>query len=500
MTPGAFFDLARAFPEPMLLLDRRGRVLESTPACRSARLVDGNPKERLLHELVEESEEDVERYLRDCRATAQPTPGALTFRGPQGQTVRCRTRGTTLRPPRGEFATRILLRLTPRGSGASDNFAAVTDQVQKLNKELRAKHEAMVALASREKRLRHLIDTTQDAVVFIDRDHNIVLFNPAAEKIFEYTVEEVIGRPVTVLMSEPHASKHEGYIHRYEETGEGHAIGRIRELTARRKSGEEFPIELSVAPGFEGEDIRYAAFVRDISERNRLRSQLLDNERLAAIGTTSAKFAHEVANPLNGMYMHAQLLNRRFEKADDPVDPRVVRSVQVIRDEIQRLIRLLKEFRDMSARQTFRFENTSLREILRECGELREAEHEASNIKLVDELGDDPAAVRADRDKLKQAVLNLYKNAAEAMPGGGILRVRLSNHAEAVRVEIADNGCGIPKGVDVFKPFTTTKQDGTGLGLPVVQQMLAAHGGSIRYESTPQVGTSFFVELPRAES
>ena len=95
--------------------------------------------------------------------------------------------------------------------------------------------------------VRSLIETTQDAVISIDRQARIVLFNAAAERIFGYQPEEVVGQKVNMLMPEPYASEHDGYIERYERTGEPHAIGRIRTVSARRKNGETFPIELSVA-------------------------------------------------------------------------------------------------------------------------------------------------------------------------------------------------------------------------------------------------------------
>ena len=154
-------------------------------------------------------------------------------------------------------------------------------------------------------------------MISIDRKGRVVLFNPAAECIFGYARGEVIGQKVNMLMAEPYATEHDEYIARYESTGEAHAIGRIRTVTAQRKNGEPFPIELSVTEIAVDQEVHYAAFIRDISEKTRLQGQLLESERLAAIGSTAAKIGHELANPLNGMSLTFQLLEQRLSKIAD---------------------------------------------------------------------------------------------------------------------------------------------------------------------------------------
>ncbi|MGH7808895.1 MAG: PAS domain-containing protein, partial [Candidatus Binatia bacterium] len=154
---------------------------------------------------------------------------------------------------------------------------------------------------------RTLLETTQDAVVAIDRHARITMFNTAAERIFGYTKAEVQGKKVNLLMAEPYASEHDGYLARYETTGEPHAIGRIRTVSARRKDGTIFPIELSVTQIASESEVNYAAFIRDITEKVKLQQQAFDSERLVTIGTMAAKFGHELGNPLNGMSLTIQL-------------------------------------------------------------------------------------------------------------------------------------------------------------------------------------------------
>ena len=343
-----------------------------------------------------------------------------------------------------------------------------------------------------------LVQATQDAVVTIDSEHRIKLFNAAAEAMFGYSADEVQGKDVSILMPDPYRSDHAGYVHRYEKTGEAHAIGRIRTVTARRRDGEEFPIELSVTRVAEG-DARYGAFIRDISEKVRLQRELVQREKLAAIGTTAAKFAHEVSNPLNGMFTQIQLMKRRLERSED-ADPRMLRGVEHIYGDLERLNNLLDEFRSLSRRQDYRFEPVSVGELCDDVAALREGLHGPQGITLSIDVPKDVPAVRADEAKLKQVLHNLCKNAEEAMPNGGGLSVSARSDGAQVVLSVSDTGEGIAEGIDVFTPFATTKQAGTGLGLPIVREIVAAHGGTVTFTSSPGEGTRFDIVLPIAET
>lgn len=343
-----------------------------------------------------------------------------------------------------------------------------------------------------------LIHTTQDAVVSIDRRGRIVLFNPAAERIFGYTYAEVRGQSVTLLMPEPYASEHDHYVERYERTREPRAIGRIRSVTAKRRSGELFPIELSVTELPVDEEAHYAAFIRDISEKDRLQQQLLERERLAAIGTTAAKFAHEIGNPLNGLSMSVQLLARRLTSPGNRVEEKVIEQVHGLRGEIHRLSSLLHEFRSLARRQDLTCRMLHLRTIVQEVLTAEQAYYESRGVVVVLLIPESLSPLLADGDKLKQVFFNLCKNAVEAMPMGGRLTIQCRDAGAQVIIDIRDTGVGIPAGVNILEPFITTKPEGTGLGLPIVRQIIAAHGGALTYQSEPGQGTTFTISLPKA--
>ena len=345
--------------------------------------------------------------------------------------------------------------------------------------------------------LRSLIATTQDAVISIDRRGCVVLFNSGAERIFGYTAEEIVGCKVSELMPEPYASEHDEYIARYERTGEAHAIGRIRTVTAKRKNSELFPTELSVTEIEVDQDVHYAAFIRDISEKTKLQEQLVERERLATIGTTAAKIGHELANPLNGIALTIQLLEQRLSKQLNSPDSQVTATVQRLKNEISRLNQLAGQFRTISRREKYDFQPTELAGLIDDVVKIQTPHFAQLNIQIEHCIPTDLPTVTVDRDKIKQALLNLVKNAAESMPGGGTIDIEINTSEEGVSIDVTDTGTGIPLDIDAFEPFVTTKKQGTGIGLVVVRQIVIAHGGKISYRSRPGEGTTFRIELPR---
>jgi signal transduction histidine kinase len=238
---------------------------------------------------------------------------------------------------------------------------------------------------------------------------------------------------------------------------------------------------------------------QDITEKAQLQAQLVEKERLAAMSITAAKLVHEIGNPLNGMYLTAQLLEGRMARIEG-LDSAFKSGMERLMREILRLNQLLREFKTFYASEKYVFKPTSLVAVVAEVLDMAGPSYVNCGIRVEQAIAADLPLVMGDAAKLNQAVLNLCKNAVEAMPRGGILSIRASHSEDNVALEIADTGVGIPTDVNIFRPFTTTKTSGTGLGLMIVRQIVSMHRGVITYTSEPNRGTVFRLTIPLSQS
>ncbi|MEO6029917.1 MAG: PAS domain S-box protein [Candidatus Binatia bacterium] len=350
-----------------------------------------------------------------------------------------------------------------------------------------------------------ILDTARDAIICIDRAGNVSLFNRAAEEIFGYTADDVIGKNVRMLMPEPYRAEHDGYLSSYHTTGVSRAIGRIRELQAQRKGGEIFPIELSVSEARAGDQLLYSAIIRDTSERRAMEIDLADarrvaeqRERLADIGAITARIVHDLGNPLAGLSMQAQLIHRRVSRDPERPSRDLAAPAERIVAEVRRLDGLIKDFLDFARQQRLDLCTIELPSILQRLWDLWQPVAAARDITLELAIAPDVPPLTADEDKLRRVLDNLVKNAVEAIDRGpGRVEVRARGiAANRIRIDVSDSGPGIPESVEMFRLFETTKRDGSGLGLSIAKQIVLAHGGLIGFERHQPHGTTFYVELP----
>lgn len=365
---------------------------------------------------------------------------------------------------------------------------------------------ALRTLELNEARWQSVLDTARDAIISIDRRGRVTLFNQAAEATFGYQAEEVLGHNVSMLMPAPYAGQHDQYLHNYHTTGRPQAIGRVREVEARRKSGEVFPIELSVSEARVGRHLLYTAIIRDVSERVQAQVRLSElqqlaqqRERLADIGAVTAKIVHDLGNPLAGLSMQAQLILRRVRRGEIGPSAAVEEPTQRILSTINRLDELVKEFMAFSREQRLDLGDVVLPALLEEIVGLWRPVAAARQIEVVLER-EGGEVIRADESQLKRVFDNLVKNALEAIDcGPGRVEIAVSSpSAPFVRISVADTGPGFPENMEGFRLFETTKANGTGLGLAVAKQIVMAHGGGIRFARLSPHGTQFQIDLPRS--
>ena len=229
--------------------------------------------------------------------------------------------------------------------------------------------------------------------------------------------------------------------------------------------------------------------------------RLRQSERLASLGVAVAKIVHEIARPLNNIFTSLQLQERHFATPNQKPDAATVSFMEDMRGEVIRLVNLVNELREFSVPFTLNLSPVDLAITVTEACDLKQLlDLSPKPILIEHQFAGDLPQVMADSEKLKRILINLCKNAVEAMPEGGKLTLRGYRLGTDVCVEIEDTGVGIPEGVNIFEPFTTSKNSGWGLGLSIVQQIISAHKGSIEYKTKPGNGTVFKVCLPAARS
>ena len=238
---------------------------------------------------------------------------------------------------------------------------------------------------------------------------------------------------------------------------------------------------------------------QSIIERGRAEEKAFHYERLAAVGATVAKLAHEVANPLNAISAVIELAGRILD------EPHVQHSFLIsliadVKGELDRLKSLLGELRSFMSQRKLSLEPVDLRALTEKFLMLQTIQYAPRGIRIVREFEANLPKVNADAAALTQVLLNLCKNAAEAMPQGGTLTLRGHRSLDQLVLEIADTGTGISEGVNIFEPFETTKAQGTGIGLSIVREIVSRHHGSVSYSSEPGHGTTFRVNLPIAQN
>lgn len=241
----------------------------------------------------------------------------------------------------------------------------------------------------------------------------------------------------------------------------------------------------------------YGETRRAYQELKDAQARIIQSEKLAAVGTFASGLAHEVRNPLNSVALQLSLLERRTA----PLEPRLATEIRdligIIREEIKRLDGLVGDFLELSRAGRVQYRSTDIETLIDEVVRLLRPEARACEVTLRrQQLGQPAPPLPLDGEKMKQVVINLVRNAIEAMPEGGVVTVESGLVDSAVRMRIRDTGPGLPEGLDVFQLFVTTKAKGTGLGLSIAQQIVLEHGGELTAESEPGRGATFTVSLP----
>jgi len=377
--------------------------------------------------------------------------------------------------------------------------------LQRSRLEAQNEHRSLLAGQAH---LRSILDTVPDAMIVIDEQGIMQSFSTAAEGLFGYRADEVIGRNVKMLMPSPYREAHDDYIGRYLTTGERRIIGAGRVVVGERKDGRTFPMELAVGEMRSHDRRFFTGFVRDISQRQATEARLQDLQadlvhisRLTAMGEMASTLAHELNQPLSAIGNYLRGSQRLLESAADEKSATLRNALDKAAEQAVRAGQIIRRLRDFVSRG----------ETERRVERLSKLVEEASALALVGtrELGVDvrlrvrPEAdlVVADRVQIQQVLLNLMRNGIDAMTDSPKRELTIATRlvdGDLVEVSVADTGPGIAPEIagQLFQPFITTKRQGMGVGLSISRTIVDAHGGGIWAEPNDGGGTVFRFTLP----
>lgn len=358
--------------------------------------------------------------------------------------------------------------------------------------------------------LQSILATVPEAMIVIDEQGLMRSFSTAAVRLFGWTPEEAIGRNVSILMPAPYRAEHDGYMHRYQTTGEARIIGIGRIVVGERKDGSTFPMELAVGEAKVGRERFFTGFVRDLTERRdqerrlqELQSELVHVSRLTAMGEMASSIAHELNQPLSAItnYMRG---SGTLLAAIPPDVTRLREIMDRAADQALRAGDIIKRLREFVAKGETEHTLEDPAKLMEEASALALVGARQKGYRVTLRFERDLGQVIVDKVQVQQVALNLIRNAIDAMEDCARkdLVIAVSPWDDhMIAVSVADTGPGISPEIEgrLFQPFVTTKPEGMGVGLSICRTIIEAHGGRIWAEPNPQGGATFLFTLPIAE-
>jgi len=371
----------------------------------------------------------------------------------------------------------------PPQDDSDDEVGLVSLKIAHLGRQIRDTNQIFSALKDN---VEQVMAKLQDGLMLFTQDFRVVLVSASAEKFLGRPRREILGSTAQQIFSD------------------GSPLGAVvlpAFLQQRQLAQYEFDAadnrRVQVSLDFiqeKGTPIGALLIMRDVESVRRIEDEIETSRRLSAAGRLTRGVAHEVKNPINAIVLHLQLLHNKLKQ----VDPDTQRHMDVIGSEIHRLDRVVQTLVDFTRPRDLHLQEVDMRKILEEVSLLAGPDAAQHGVRVAQGFWDDALIVRVDPDLMKQAILNLVLNGVQAMTQGGTLTLGAQRQDETVLVEIRDQGSGIPAELQekVFELYFTTKKGGSGIGLAQTYQIMQWHYGSVDFDSTVGVGTTFRLRLP----
>jgi signal transduction histidine kinase/HAMP domain-containing protein len=365
----------------------------------------------------------------------------------------------------------------------TDEYGAVSTKIERIGRQMRSVNEVFSAL---QENVDQLMANLEDGLMLFTKDRRAVLVSASIESFLNKSRREMLGKAVHEIFSTETAIGRSVLV-AFEQQ---HSFA-AEDVTS--ESGRHLQASLDFIEE-NGERLGALLTLRDAESMREIEGEIELSRRLADVGRLTRGVGHEVKNPINAIVVHLELLRNKLHTAD----PTAVRHMDVIASEIRRLDRVVQTLVDFTRPIELRLSEQDLGDVVEEVMLLAAPDAEKQNVHMVYESAPIPLPVKADSDLLKQALLNIVINGAQAMPNGGTLTVRTRGFESEGQIEVSDQGSGIAPEVrdKVFNLYFTTKKNGNGIGLAMTYKVMQMHNGSVHFLSREGQGTTFYLNLP----
>ncbi len=343
--------------------------------------------------------------------------------------------------------------------------------------------------------LQAIFDGITDGLIIVDRDFTVMAINKAEAAFLGSTPHELVGKPCYEIYCRGDTACESCPAHETFATGNPVLVSKIEHRSGYHRTGVDvytFPVKDE-----NGKTVQAIQYIKDVTDRLKLQSQLREVEQMTGIGHMAANVAHEIRNPLIAVGGFARQLHEGLD-ADDPRRE----FTSIILEEVTRLEQILREQLTLERHLQPVLAPVEVNRILKDVWKLLSHGMLSSRVRLIGNLADGLPVTMGDTNQLKQAFLNVISNAIQSMPDGGRIEISTEQSGQMIIVTVRDDGPGISKEImdKLFVPFFTTRKAGSGLGMPVTLRIVENHGGNISVDSAPGEGTTVRISLPIVRS